>query len=128
MKTNMGKALRVISILLIMSFLAACGAAPAAPAAAPAAGAAAATNAASATVSSNNTLDAIVKAGTIKIAVPEDTALFGSLGKDGKTEGYDIDIANMLAKDLGVKAELVPVSSANRIPYLTSGKVDLVVA
>ena len=66
--------------------------------------------------------------GTIKIAVPEDTPLFGTLGADGKSEGYDIDVANMLAKDMGVKAELVPVSSQNRIPYLTSGKVDLVIS
>ncbi|HEX7972986.1 MAG TPA: transporter substrate-binding domain-containing protein [Anaerolineales bacterium] len=124
MKTNMGKALRVLSVLLIMSFLAACSGAGAPPAA----GTAAATNAASVTVASNNSLDTIVKAGTIKIAVPEDTPLFGSMGKDGKNEGYDIDVANMLAKDLGVKAELVPVSSQNRIPYLTSGKVDLIIS
>ena len=39
------------------------------------------------------------------------------------TIGYDVDIANMVAKDMGVKVELVPVSSQNRIPYLTSGKV-----
>ena len=76
----------------------------------------------------NNILDKIVSSGTIKIAVPEDTPLFGSLGADGKSEGYDIDVANMIAKDLGVTAELVPVSSQNRIPYLTSGKVDLVIS
>ncbi len=66
--------------------------------------------------------------GTIKIAVPEDTPLFGSLAADGSYEGYDIEIANMIAKDMGVTVELVPVSSQNRIPYLTSGKVDLVIS
>jgi polar amino acid transport system substrate-binding protein len=34
----------------------------------------------------------------------------------------------MIAKDMGVKVELVPVSSQNRIPYLTSGKVDLIIS
>jgi polar amino acid transport system substrate-binding protein len=116
MKTNFGKALRVLSGLLIVTFLAACsgGAQPVAD-----------TEASSA---STNILDKLVAAGTIKIAVPEDTPLFGSLAADGTYEGYDIDIANLIAKDMGVKVELVPVSSQNRIPYLTSGKVDLIVS
>ncbi len=75
-----------------------------------------------------NILDELVASGKIKIAIPEDTPLFGTLAADGSYEGYDVDIANMLAKDMGVTAELVPVSSQNRIPYLTSGKVDLVIS
>jgi polar amino acid transport system substrate-binding protein len=64
----------------------------------------------------------------IRIAVPEDTPLFGTIGADGQHTGYDVDVANMLGADMGVTVELVPVSSANRIPYLTSGKVDLVIS
>jgi polar amino acid transport system substrate-binding protein len=60
--------------------------------------------------------------------VPEDTPLFGTIGADGQHTGYDVDVANMLGADMGVTVELVPVSSANRIPYLTSGKVDLVIS
>lgn len=121
MKTNMKNVIRVLSGLLVVAFLVACG-----PAAQPAAGnPAAGTPAAE---SSTNILDKIVASGTIKIAVPEDTPLFGALAADGSYEGYDIDIANMIAQDLGVKAELVPVSSQNRIPFLTSGKVDLIIA
>jgi len=37
-------------------------------------------------------------------------------------------MANLIAKSLGVKAEIVPVASTNRIPYLTTGKVDLVIS
>lgn len=70
----------------------------------------------------------ILQAGVIKIAVPQDFPPFGSMGKDGKLEGYDIDVARLLAKDLGVKLELVAVSSVNRIPYLQTGKVDLVIS
>ena len=37
-------------------------------------------------------------------------------------------MANLVAKDLGVKLELVPITSKQRIPYLSSGKVDLVIS
>lgn len=73
-------------------------------------------------------LDDILKAGVIKIAVPQDFPPFGSVGPDLKPVGYDIDVANLIAQKLGVKAELVPVTSANRIPYLQTKKVDLVIS
>ena len=60
----------------------------------------------------------IMKAGVIKVAVPQDFAPFGSAGTDLKPQGYDIDMANLIAKELGVKAEIIAVTSANRIPYL----------
>lgn len=70
----------------------------------------------------------ISKSGTIKIAVPQDFPPFGSVGADMKPSGYDIDVANLIGKELGAKVELVPVSSANRVPFLTTGKVDLVIS
>ena len=70
----------------------------------------------------------IKKAGVIKIAVPQDFPPFGSVGRDLKPQGYDIDMANLIAKDLGVKVEIVPVTSANRIPFLQTKKVDLVIS
>jgi polar amino acid transport system substrate-binding protein len=70
----------------------------------------------------------IKKAGVIRIAVPQDFPPFGSIGKDFKPQGYDIDFSALLAKDLGVKLEIIPVSSANRIAYLQTGKVDLVIS
>lgn len=77
---------------------------------------------------SADALDDIIKAKLIKIAVPQDFAPFGSVGPDLKPLGYDIDMANLIAKELGVKVELVPVNSANRIPYLQTGKVHLVIS
>lgn len=77
---------------------------------------------------SADALDDIMKSNTIKIAVPQDFAPFGSAGPDLKPVGYDIDMANLIGKQLGVKVELVPVSSANRIPYLQTKKVDLVIS
>lgn len=73
-------------------------------------------------------LDDVMKAKVIRIAVPQDFAPFGSAGPDLKPVGYDIDMANLIGKELGVKVEVVPVNSANRIPYLQTKKVELVIS
>ena len=52
-------------------------------------------------------LDSIMKAKVIKVAVPQDFAPFGSAGTDLKPQGLDIDMANLIAKELGVKVEIV---------------------
>ena len=69
-------------------------------------------------------LDDVTKAGTIRIGIFEDFPPFASLGSDMKIQGYDVDMANALAKALGVKAELVGITGQNRIPFLSEGKVD----
>jgi len=76
----------------------------------------------------NGALAAIIKAGAVKIAVPDNFAPFGTLGADGKLQGYDIDTAALVAGSLGVKPELVAVPSPERIQALTDGKVDLVIS
>lgn len=73
-------------------------------------------------------LDDIQKHGTLRVAVPADFPPFGSVDSDLKPQGLDIDVATLIAKKMGVKVELIPVSSANRIPYLTTKKVDLVIS
>ena len=73
-------------------------------------------------------LDSIMTAKVIKVAVPQDFAPFGSAGLDLKPQGYDIDMANLIAKALGVKAEIIAVTSANRIPYLQTHKADIVIS
>nr|WP_307156586.1 transporter substrate-binding domain-containing protein [Rhizobium paknamense] len=70
----------------------------------------------------------ITARGTIRVAVPQDFPPFGSVGPDMQPSGYDIDMANLIGEKLKVKVELVPVSSANRIPYLQTNKVDLVIS
>ena len=79
-------------------------------------------------VAKADVLGNITRSGMIKIAVPQDFPPFGSVGADMKPSGYDIDVANLIGKELGTKVELVPVSSANRVPFLTTGKVDLVIS
>lgn len=75
-----------------------------------------------------NGLDDILGRGTLKVAVPQDFPPFGSVGPDMKPRGLDIDTAQLLADKLKVKLELTPVNSTNRIPFLTTGKVDLVIS
>ncbi len=73
-------------------------------------------------------LDDILARKTINIAIPTDFPPYGFVGTDLKPQGLDIDIANYIATKLGVKAELLPVTSANRIPYLQTKKADLVIS
>lgn len=70
----------------------------------------------------------ITARGVLKVAVPQDFPPFGSVGPDLKPRGLDIDTAQLLADRLGVKLALTPVNSTNRIPFLTTGKVDLVIS
>lgn len=77
---------------------------------------------------SADVLENVKKAGTLRVAVPQDFPPFGTVGADMKPQGYDIDMANLIGKELGLKVELIPVSSTNRIPYLTTGKADLVIS
>ncbi len=70
----------------------------------------------------------IQKRGVIRIAVPQDFAPFGSVGTDLQPQGYDIDMARYLAKEMKLKLQMVPVSSANRVAYLQTDKVDLVIS
>jgi len=80
------------------------------------------------TTAQADVLESVQKAGVLKVAVPQDFPPFGSVGSDLKPQGYDIDMAELIAKELGVKVELIPVTSTNRIPYLTTGKADLVIS
>ncbi|AYG66634.1 amino acid ABC transporter substrate-binding protein [Rhizobium sp. CCGE531] len=73
-------------------------------------------------------LSDVTSRGTLRVAVPQDFPPFGSVGPDMTPMGYDIDMANLIGEKLGVKTELVPVTSANRIPYLQTSKVDLVIS
>ncbi|MGB3516967.1 MAG: transporter substrate-binding domain-containing protein [Elainellaceae cyanobacterium] len=79
-------------------------------------------------VAVGNTLDQILSTGVVKIAVPQDSPPFGSMGADGQPQGYDIEVAKLIAEALEVNLELVPVTSTNRIPYLQTNRADLVIS
>src|SRR4051794_28819759 len=70
----------------------------------------------------------VLSKGVIRIGVPADLIPFGYQNVNREPEGFDIDLANMVGKSLGVKVELVPLTGANRIPYLLTDKVDITVS
>ena len=74
------------------------------------------------------TVDEIIKRGKVIIAVDPTSGPFGVTGPDGKPDGYDVDVAKLVAKFMGVQLELVPVTSVNRIPYLLTNRVDMVIS
>lgn len=75
-----------------------------------------------------DTLADIQKRGILRIAVPQDFAPFGSVTPDLKLQGLDIDVATLVARNMGLKLELIPVTSANRIAYLQTHKADLAIS
>jgi polar amino acid transport system substrate-binding protein len=75
-----------------------------------------------------NGLDEVMAKKLIVIAIPTDAAPYGFVGTDLQPKGLDIDMAQLIGAKLGVKVELVPVTSANRVPYLQTKKADLVIS
>ncbi len=73
-------------------------------------------------------LDDVMGKKLILIAIPTDAAPYGFVGTDLQPQGLDVDMARLIGAKLGVKVELVPVTSANRIPYLQTKKADLVIS
>ena len=82
----------------------------------------------SATKNKFRTLDEIKSAGTINIGVFSDKHPFGYVDENGEYQGYDIYFGNRLAEDLGVKINYVSTEAANRVEYLETGKVDIILA
>jgi polar amino acid transport system substrate-binding protein len=80
------------------------------------------------TAQAQTALDDILSKKLITIAIPTDYPPYGYVTTEMKPQGLDIDMASLIAAKLGVKVELVPVTSANRIPYLQSKKADLVIS
>ena len=74
------------------------------------------------------TVDDIRRRGKILVAVDTNNPPWGMLDTSMQPDGYDIAVAKLLSQDLGIPLELVPVTSQNRIPFILTGKADLVMA
>lgn len=67
--------------------------------------------------------------GEIVIGVKFDVPQFGALNPaTGQPEGFDVDLGNIIAGRLGVRARYVEAISRNRIPFLQQDKVDLIIS
>ena len=74
------------------------------------------------------TLDEIKASGTINIGVFSDKNPFGYVDENGEYQGYDVYFARRIGEDLGVTVNYVSTEAANRVEYLETGKVDIVLA
>ena len=77
---------------------------------------------------SAGTLDDVLKRKKILIGIDLGVPPYGLTNKEQQPDGYDVDVAKLMAKDLGVELEIVPLTGPNRVPYLLTNKVDVVVA
>jgi len=70
----------------------------------------------------------IIAKGVVRIGVPLDVPPFGSQNVNREAEGFDVEMAGMVAKALGVKLELTQITGANRLPFLLTDKVDIIIS
>jgi glutamate transport system substrate-binding protein len=78
-----------------------------------------------------STMERLNKAGTVTVGTKFDQPLFGLKNLEGVPEGFDVEIAKIIAGKLGIepsKVKFVETVSANREPFIEQGKVDYVVA
>src|SRR5690606_3159838 len=74
------------------------------------------------------TLDELKEKGSVRVGVMIDFPPYGLMNEQNEPDGYDPEVAKMLAEYLGVEAEIIPVTSTNRIPFLQSNQLDLLIA
>lgn len=78
-----------------------------------------------------SSIDTIKEQGKVRIGVFSDKAPFGYLDNNGKHQGFDIVLAKRLTKELlgdENKVEFINLEAANRVEYLVTNKVDIVLA
>ncbi|WP_343315320.1 transporter substrate-binding domain-containing protein [Brucella sp. BE17] len=76
----------------------------------------------------NDTLCRVKAAGVLKIGTKDDYVPWSYRASDGSFKGMEVDIGKKIADALGVKAEFVKVTSANRFEFLAQGQIDLMIA
>ena len=74
------------------------------------------------------TLDEIKASGTINIGVFSDKNPFGYVDENGEYQGYDVYFARRIGEDLGLTVNYISTEAANRVEYLETGKVDIILA
>jgi glutamate transport system substrate-binding protein len=83
------------------------------------------------TFEAGTTMAELADAGKITVGTKFDQPLFGLVGPSGVPEGFDVEIAKIIASELGISEddiEWTETVSANREPFIENGQVDIVVA
>lgn len=79
----------------------------------------------------NAAVAALQKKGVVRIGVFGDKPPFGYIDKNGANAGYDVAFAKRIAQEIfgdSNKVEFVLVEAANRVEFLRSDKVDIILA
>ena len=79
-------------------------------------------------LSSSSTSDEVDEAGLVRIGVRNDNPPMSFVNEDGEWVGFDVELAEALAAQLGVEAEMVVVDGTTRISFLQDGNVDMSIA
>lgn len=72
-----------------------------------------------------HSLDEILSSKTLVVGINPNLPPLGSFDDKNQIQGFDVDVANKLGDMLGVKVQFVQVNSADRVPFLVTGKADL---
>lgn len=83
---------------------------------------------ATAPASAEGGLDEILSRGKVIVGIDLNVPPFGYQDEKQQPAGSEVETAQLIAKDLGVELEIVQVTAANRVPYLVTDKVDLMLA
>ena len=75
-----------------------------------------------------STYDQVMENGVVRIGVRNDNPPMSFIDDQGNWVGFDVDLAQALATQLGVEAELIVVDGTTRISFLQDGEVDMSVA
>ena len=71
-------------------------------------------------------LDEVIASKKLVVGINPNFPPLGVYNEKNEIDGFDVDVAKKLAELLGVKLEIVPVGSPDRIPFVISGKIDAV--
>nr|MBF0684736.1 transporter substrate-binding domain-containing protein [Pseudomonas sp.] len=70
----------------------------------------------------------ILNSGKVRVGILLDVPPWGMNDENGQPTGLDVEVAQLLAQELSVELEIVPVTGTNRIPNLLSDQVDIIIA
>lgn len=73
-------------------------------------------------------LDQIKQSGVLRVAIAMGVPMFSYANAQMQPEGSDVSTAELMAKDMGVKLQLVEITNAARVPTIQTGKADVAVA
>ncbi len=77
---------------------------------------------------SADALQDITEKGKLRVSIDPAAPPYSAMDEAGKYKGSEVEVAKKLAADWKLELELVPTSAANRIPYLVSGRSDVVIS